>query len=448
MKKLLIAVLSLGPVLSVLSADFHDWAPTPPRGWNSWDCFGCTLTEVQAKAQADAQAALLKGSGYEYFTVDIQWYEPNAKGHMYKEGAPLTMDAYGRLFPAPNRFPSSVDGKGFKPLADYVHAKGLKFGIHYMRGIPRQAVKANTPILGTAYRAQDIALVNHTCCWNPDMYGVDMTKPGAQAYYDSVVAQWAKWGVDLVKVDDISRPYDDVQLREIEALRKAIDKTGRPIVLSLSPGDTPVAKGAHVNRYANMWRISDDFWDRWEPLHGMFGRLHKWEQYRVPGSWPDADMLPFGIVSFNQKCRFTEDEQLACMTLWCVARSPLILGGDMTRLDDFTKNLLTNPEVLAVNSASENNRQLSRVGDHVVWVADLPGSPDKYVALFNADTVKGDVPPESEIAVDLKALGFRGPVKVRNLWERKDEGVVQGRLARTLRAHACAIYRLSPETKH
>lgn len=386
----------------MLAVDFHRWAATPPLGWNSWDYYGTTITESQAKAQADAMARFLKPNGWKVFTVDIQWYEPGAKGHVYKEGAPLAMDGYSRLVPATEKFPSAANGAGFKPLAGYVHAKGLKFGIHIMRGIPRQAVKANAPIFGTTLRAADVANVRSVCSWNPDMYGVDVTKPGGQTYYDSLFAMYASWGVDFVKVDDIARPYDEGQRGEIEAIRRAIDKTGRPIVLSLSPGDTPVERGDHVSRYANQWRISDDFWDRWEPLHGMFGRLEKWTAHRKAGAWPDADMLPFGLVEFGRPTRFTKDEQTLCMSLWSIARSPLILGADMTRLDPFTLGLLTNPEVLAVNQRSANNRQLSRNGELIAWTADVPGSRDRYVALFNAQS--GDVP------YDVSKALFTSPV--------------------------------------
>lgn len=379
----LLALSALIPT-AMNAPDYHQWAKTPPMGWNSWDCFGTTINEAQAKAQADAMASKLRPFGWQYFTVDIQWYEPNAKGHVYQEGAPLAIDEFSRLVPATTKFPSAANGAGFKPLADYVHSKGLKFGIHLMRGIARQAVKANTPIKGTSARAADIALPSHTCPWNPDMYGVDMTKPGAQAYYDSLFEMYASWGVDLVKVDDISRAYDDVQKAEIEAIRKAIDKTGRQIVLSLSPGDTPIERGDHVNEHANMWRISDDFWDRWEPLHGMFGRLDKWTKYRKVGAWPDADMLPFGLVEFGRPTHFTKEEQRLCMTLWCIARSPLILGSDMTRLDPFTLDLLTNKEVLAVSQASTDSRQFSSYNDLIVWTAKVPHSEDLYVALFNA----------------------------------------------------------------
>lgn len=385
--------------------DFHQWASTPPMGWNSWDNFGTTLTEAQARAQADAMAEYLLPAGYKFFTVDIQWYEPNAKGHDYKPGATLQMDACGRLTPAVNKFPSAAGGAGFKPLADYVHERGLKFGIHLMRGIPKQAVRRNTAILGTEVHAADIAKTDSTCPWNPDMYGVDMSKPGAQQYYDSLFQLYASWGVDYVKVDDISRPYDITQKAEIEAIRRAIDKCGRRIVLSLSPGATPLERGPHVRRFANLWRISDDFWDHWPRLYDMFDRLHKWTPFRMEGAWPDADMLPFGRIKFGRPTRFTKSEQRVCMSLWSVARSPLIFGGDMTKLDAFTRDLLTNPEVLAVNQHSTNNRQLSRHGDLIVWAADAPGTGDKYVALFNAS---GDDEPFDLSQAQYRSVVIRG----------------------------------------
>lgn len=364
--------------------DFLTWAPTPPMGWNSWDCFATTVTEAQTEAQADYMAANLKKHGWHYIVVDIQWYEPNASSFTYRQNASLSMDEFGRLLPATNRFPSAMNGIGFKSLGDYVHAKGLKFGIHLMRGIPRQAVRENTLVKGTNFRARDIANTNSICEWNPDMFGVDMTKPGAQAYYDSVFELIASWGVDYVKVDDLSRPYHANE-KEVEAIRKAIDRTGRPMVLSLSPGETALTAAEHVMQHANLWRISDDFWDNWPALHEQFERLRKWNNSRGPGHWPDADMLPLGVLDMGKrKTRFTPDEQYTLMTLWSIVRSPLMLGADMTKLDGFTLSLLTNDEVLAVNQHSSGNRELYHRGDLVAWIADVSESKDKYVALFNA----------------------------------------------------------------
>ena len=427
---------------------YWNFASTPPLGWNSWDIFGTTVTEQQIKEQADAMAKHLLPAGYIYLTVDIQWYEPESKRHYYKPGAPLTMDEYGRLTPGLKKFPSAANGKGFKPLADYVHSKGLKFGIHIMRGIPRQAVEKNLPVYGTNVRAADIALTGSTCPWNPDMYGVDATKEEGRAYYRSIIEMYAGWGVDYIKVDDIARPYDNVQKAEIEAIREAIDHTGRPIVLSLSPGATPVSAGDHVMHHANLWRITDDFWDRWNLLHAMFERLDAWTPYRGPGHFPDADMLPLGVIDFDRPTNFTKAERYTLMSLWAIGRSPLIFRGDMTRLDPFTKELLTNPPMLKVNQESTNNRQISRDNDLIVWAADVPGRTDKYVALFNAQSTEDTVTTVSTdgriVRLDFQDIGINGPALVTDLWTHKDLGVFEKEFNREIPFHGAGLYRISP----
>jgi hypothetical protein len=416
---------------------FPALAARPPMGWNSWDSFATTITEAQVREVAPIMARRLRPHGYRVFTIDIQWYEPGAVGFEYRAGAPLTMDEWGRLLPAPNRFPSAAGGAGFKPIADYLHRLGLDFGVHLMRGVPRQAVERNLPVKNTDVGARDIADVNSICPWNSDMYGVDMSKPGAQAYYDSVFQLFAAWGVDFVKVDDMARPYFP-QEPEIEAVHRAIINSGRPMTLSLSPGETPLAAAAHVCANANMWRISDDFWDSWRLLKPQFERLHNWTPYRREGHWPDADMLPFGMLDLGRRAsRLTREEQITCMTLWCMARSPLIMGGDLRRLDDFTGALITNDEMLAVNQHSLNNRQLMADDDWVVWIADLPGSPDKYVAVFNLKDTSGS------LQIDLKDLGFDAPVQVRDLWARRRRPDAVGRLSVSNAPHASCCYRLS-----
>jgi hypothetical protein len=431
--------------ISILAAQgvtlpFLKWAPTPPMGWNSWDAFATTITEDQAKAEADYMADHLLSHGWQYFVVDIQWYEPNATGFVYREGAKLTMDQYSRLLPAPNRFPSAADGSGFKALADYVHSKGLKFGIHMMRGIPRQAVTENTAILGSSAHAADIADTKSTCSWNGDMYGVDMSKPGAQDYYNSEFQQFADWGVDFVKIDDLSRPY---HLPEIEAIRKAIDKTGRPMVFSTSPGETPLSEAAHVSQHANMWRISDDFWDNWKSLMHQVDLTAKWTDWIGEGHYPDADMLPLGEIRQGKgKTRFTPAEQLTLVTLWSIFRSPLIFGGDMMKMDDATLALITNDEVLAVDQHSSHNRQLFRKNGQMAWVADVPDSSDKYLAVFNlAD--KGQSPDNgAAVPVALSDLGFSGTCHVRDLWQHQDLPPVQDSFAPVLPWHGAGLYRV------
>lgn len=379
------------------SKNYHSWAPTPPMGWNSWDCFGCSVTEDEVKANADYMAKHLKKSGWEYIVVDIQWYEPKSNKdsrdpYSYPRDLDTNIDEYGRVWPAANKHPSSVDGNGFKPLADYVHSLGLKFGVHMMRGIPKVAYERNTPILGTEYTARDIANTRSTCPWNPDMYGVDASKPGAQEYYNSIIDQIAGWGVDYIKIDDLSRPYHQ---GEVELIRNAIDKNGRPIVFSTSPGATPLSAGDHVKDHANLWRISDDFWDNWTALKEQFERLDNWTPYRGDGYYPDADMLPLGNIRArsNGWTRFTEMEQETMMSLWAIARSPLMMGGHMPENDDYTLSLMTNDEMLYVNKYSINGRQLFRENEMVAWCAEDRNSDDIFIALFNAqDSAKYDTP--------------------------------------------------------
>ncbi len=454
------------------------WAQTPPMGWNSWDCYGAGVWQTDVLANADYMAINLKPHGWNLITVDIQWYEPLAHTTEYRKDAILETDTNGRLLPAPNRFPLTAATHSFKPLADYLHARGLKFGLHLMRGIPRQAVdRDNAPILGTGYHAADIADKKHICFWNGDMYGVDMSKPGAQAYYDSVFAQMAAWDLDFVKVDDLAGHE-----AEIEAVRRAIDKCGRPIVFSISPGGSSVAHGEFVSTNANMWRISGDFWDSWGALYSQFSRMNNWTPFRAAGHWPDADMIPFGNVrawTADGWTHFTPDEHYTLMSLWCIGRSPLILGGNLPKNDDFTVSLLTNDEVIAVNQNSINNKQLFNTNHHVGWVADVPGSKDKYVAVFNlspapppgrsrrgnpvemADQSSGASTVTPTNAVDLAAaavaaklpvsipvsladIGITSPVKVRDLWTHKNLGTFTGTFAPVINSHGAGLYRVTP----
>lgn len=414
-------------------------AQTPPMGWNSWDCYGASVREDEVRANADYIAKNLKQYGWEYVVVDIQWYEPNAKSDQYNPHALLVMDDYSRLMPAVNRFPSAAEGQGFKPLGDYIHSLGLKFGIHILRGIPRQAVAQNTKILGTDYTAADIADTSSTCDWNTDMYGVDPSKPGAQEYYNSIFQLYAEWGVDYVKVDDISRPY---RKDEIELIRSAIDNSGRPMVLSLSPGPTPVAEGEHVSKHANLWRMTDDFWDRWDLLYGMFERADAWSDYIGPGHWPDADMLPLGRIGIrsawgDRYTRFSREEQITLMTLWAMMRSPLMFGGDLRYNDEWTTSLLTNEEVLKITNCSHSNRQLYRRDDIAAWTA-LGEEGEIYLAHFNLTDQAAD------ISTDLSQLDLAGTYVVRDLWAREDlKTAATEVVTRNVPAHGAVLMRLT-----
>ena len=382
---------------------------TPPKGWNSWDVYGASVTESEVRENAAYMAENLLSHGWEYVVVDIQWYEPTADSSHYHAFAELKMDEYGRLLPAENRFPSAVNGVGFKNLSDYVHSLGLKFGIHIMRGIPRQAVHLNVPIAGTNSRARDIAHANSICPWNTDMYGIDMAKEGAQAYYDSIFKLYAEWGVDFIKVDDIadSKLYS-THLEEIKAIRKAIDKTGRDMVLSLSPGPAPLKYGTFFQEYANMWRLTDDFWDNWEQLKDMFTRCAQWSPFVGPGSWPDCDMLPLGHIGIrsvdgggaDRLTRFTKAEQRTMMTLWSIFRSPLMLGCELTDLDDWTLHLLREPTLEIMHQEGRNARQIHNEDDWVVWQTEANATV--YYVIFNLSDTERVTPTEIVALAKLK----------------------------------------------
>ena len=361
-------------------------AQTPPMGWNSWDCYGAAVTEDIVRANAEYMASFLKPYGWEYVVVDIQWARASARDHAYEAFADLTMDEYGRLTPALNRFPSAKDGAGFRPLADYVHSLGLKFGIHIMRGLPRMAAHRRLPIADSEYSCSAAADPHSICMWNPDMYGLKCETPDAKAYYDSIFRLYASWGVDFVKCDDIAREYPHCR-REIELISEACRNCGREMVLSLSPGPAPLEEAEHLKTYANMWRITDDFWDDWKLLKGMFERAEKWCVHSAPGHWPDADMLPVGALRQCENpedwTRFTHAEQRTMMTLWCMMRSPLMIGGEMTKNDDFTLSLLTNASVLEILKEGWCAHPLRTLPDESVWISPRKDGKGVWVALFN-----------------------------------------------------------------
>lgn len=424
-----------------------DFIKKPPMGWNSWDCYGAGVTEDELLGNAEFMRDRLKQYGYQYVVCDIQWYEPAAKGNVYNNFADLCMDEYSRLIPAVNRFPSSANGAGFKPIADKIHSMGLKFGIHIMRGIPRQAVHRNTRIYGTTARARDIASQFSLCPWNTDMYGVDTEKRGAEEYYDSLFKLYASWGVDFVKVDDIANtefspqnPYSAE--KEIEMIRAAIDRSGRDMVLSLSPGPAPLNKAEHLSKNANMWRISGDFWDRWDKLLNMFSLCEKWYPYVKDGSFPDCDILPLGKLcvdgsymgDMGRDSGFTKEEQKTMMTLWAVFRSPLFFGGELRLTDNYTLSLVTNPEVINVNQNSEKPLFVYNKGGIAVWQTKIENCT--AVAVFNLSD------EEKHYKLSFSDLGIENVRAVRDLWARKDIPKCENDVTVSLKPHSSAFFEI------
>lgn len=370
-------------------------APTPPMGWNSWDCFGLDVTEQEVKNNADFMAKHLKKYGWEYIVVDLGWYAPNVTTKNYKQkNIPLITDEFGRLIPVEDRFPSSANGKGFKPLADYIHSLGLKFGIHIMRGMPWIAAENKQPIKGTNVTCDTVAEENDQCLWYGSMYGIDCTKEGAQAYYDSLIELYTSWDVDFIKADDMGTWDGDglnspLRTDELEALAASIEKFGNKIVLSVSPGAAYIGNAYHLSRHAHMWRISCDFWDNWEALKRQFPRCAAWSKRKIPGHWPDADMLPLGKIGIRgevgeaRNTNFTKDEQITLMTLWCIFRSPLMFGGDLPQTDEFTMNLITNKNAIEVNQHSKDNKEIFKSENIIIWKAMHKDNTKEYIAIFN-----------------------------------------------------------------
>ncbi|MCR4762938.1 MAG: glycoside hydrolase family 27 protein [Lachnospiraceae bacterium] len=411
-----------------------------PMGWNSWDCYGPSVDEKTVRANAEVMADKLKSCGWEYVVVDIQWYQPSASSHDYDPFADLVMDEYGRLLPAENRFPSAAGGKGFAPLAEYVHSLGLKFGIHIMRGIPRQAVHRNTPVLGSDRTARQVAKTNSICAWNTDMYGVDPKKEGARAYYESIFRLYAEWGIDFIKCDDICRelPHEE---EELLLLSDCVKNCGREMVLSLSPGPALLEKAQLYKQCANMWRITDDFWDRWDLLYAMFERCEKWSVHTGEGNYPDADMLPVGAILQNadpeNRTRFTRDEQETMMMLWSIFRSPLMIGGDLTKLDDFTEKLLTNRQILAMHEDARHAHQVWRREingrETVLWTA-LSARGGQYAAVFNLSD------EESAVEIPISDLEpAKAPENLLDLWSGESRPQVEV-ISAKLPAHGAAAF--------
>lgn len=409
-------------------------------GWNSYDYYDTAVSEAEVKANADFMAEHLKQFGWEYVIVDIQWYAKDAGAmrsqYQYIPFGDVEMDEFGRLQPDPVRFPSSAGKKGFAPLAAYIHGLGLKFGIHIMRGIPREAAHRHLPVKGCGVHANEIADPSSICGWNPDMYGVRKNTAGAQEYYDSIVGMYAKWGVDFIKCDDICNTnlYRENQYsaaHEVEMLCSAIEKTGRDIVLSLSPGPALIDRAWHYEKYANMWRITDDFWDEWDLLLRMFDRCELWQNHVAEGSYPDCDMLPLGMVGrgfgSERKTRFTKEEQKTMMTLWCMFGSPLMIGAELTKLDAWTMSLLTKEGLLKLVSNDYIGKQVQRNEDCAFWSCYNKETKEKYVAYFNLREEEREIELDWNQIRQFKEVDFQ---KVEEFWDHENF-TVKGSVIRT-----------------
>jgi alpha-galactosidase len=416
-------------------------AATPPMGWNSWDSYGAGVSEEEILTNGKVLAGDLLPHGWDTLIIGAQWYAPEADGLVCRPFVPLESDAFSRLVPARNRFPSADENQGFAPLAAQIHGLGLKFGLHIMRGVPRQAVHAGTPILGASATARDIAQTNSICPWNTDMYGVDATRPGAQEYYNSLFELYASWGVDFVRADDTLMPY---HRGEINLMRNALNSCGREMVLSLSCGPAPVEEAKHLASRAHTWRTTAGIRDRWGDLRNAFDICAEWAPYAGPGHWPDADVLPLGHSTLrasrdgapDRHTRLTSAQQTTLMTLWCIARSPLMLGADLAQLDTETRSLLTNPEVIAVLRGGRGGREVYREHDVILWSSSLPDGT--ALAVFNLRD------EDRAVQTDLRLTGLTGEAQLRDLWRRSEIGSASGTTNLHVPGHGARLLHLRP----
>ena len=438
-------------------------APTPPMGWNSFDAYDCRINEKEFKQIVDYMAENLLEYGWEYAVIDYawfndnpgQWNNPNRRyGHpdikLGKGGVPvdtLCMDEYSRLWPSVKRFPSAANGVGFKAIADYVHNKGMKFGIHIMRGIPREAYYNKTAIKGIeGVTAYDLAEPSDTCNWQNNLFGVNGAMKGAQEYYNSIFELYAEWGVDFIKADDMM--YPPYHKEEIEMMHKAIKNSGRPMVLSLSCGEAPLSRAAHLKENATMWRISADLWDEWKDLHHAFDLAEEWSSHIGPDNWPDSDMIPIGKLALDNRpvgkermSYLTEAECRTMMSLWSIVRSPLMIGADLLSTpESIIKTYFQNKELININQNSTDNRQVyKRNGEYAVWVAAEKGTDSRYIAIFNLND------KERTINFNMEHDQLREVYNAVNVWTGKNEGEVSGFIKTKLAAHDCLVYKLTPK---
>lgn len=429
-----------------------DLAIKPPMGWNSFDSYGVALHEAAAMKNLEAMATKLKPFGYKYFVIDAGWFgefklQPGTIYPDERHASVLNVNEFGLLQPSKTYFPN-----GLKPIIERCHAVGLKFGIHIMRGIPRQSVELNVPIEGTNYRARDIVNKKDTCVWCLQNYGVDMSKPGAQEFYDNWIKQLADWGVDFLKVDDVV-PYP----AEVSAICKAVRKTGRDIVISLSPGNKVEEEALPFFKQANMLRVTRDIWDDQHDIDSCFDAWKRWHGKEDRNFHIDMDMIPFGELQimnplpvglkgdeskneiierkkkgelsnvellagkgWNRRSELTKDQMYTFITLRALAASPLMVGGDLTTMDEFSMSLLTNKEMIACNQNAVMGKLVAENDKIEVWKTPEKNTENGWIGIFNRNQFS-----EKVFEISTNALGLKqSDYQMYDIWN--DKNIVDG----------------------
>jgi alpha-galactosidase len=409
----------------------------PYLGWSSFSeqtINGGFLTQANIQTQSDAlKASGLQQHGFQYINIDSGW-----------QGS---FDSNGRPIPNSSTFPD------MKALVDHIHANGQKAGIYWIPGIEQPAVDGNYPILGTPYTTQQIVAIplaqGNTFAGplpNPYHDKIDFTKPGAQAYINSIVDLFASWGIDFIKLDAVA-PGSDVDSTsiddrpDVQAWSQAITQSGRPIWLTIS-WDLDQDYLSTWQQFSNARRIDQDV-----ECEGDCATLTDWprivlREYEVVGwehnagpalGWNDLDTLDVGMGTEDG---LSDEEKQTAVTIWAMANSPLYLGGDLTQLDDFAKSAFTNDELLAVDQAGHSATQV-RGGAQPVWMADA-GDGSVYVALYNLNGLTSD------ITVRWSDLGFISAANVRDIWNRLDLGASPTAFKTTLLGHGSRLLKVRP----
>ncbi len=362
-------------------------APTPPMGWNSWNKFGCNVNEATVRAMADAIASNgMKQAGYTYVVIDDCWHGPR--------------DANGFITANAEKFPS-----GLKALADYVHAKGLKFGIYSDAGAK-------------------------TCGG----------KPGSQGHEYQDALTYARWGVDYLKYDWCSTGVRNAE--EAYALMSdAIKASGRPMVLAMCEwgNNRPWEWGAKIG---NLWRTTADIRDAWAGREkwsiGMTDIVDLNERlypYAGPGHWNDPDMLEVGNGGM------TPTEYRSHFSLWAMMAAPLIAGNDIANMDADTRAILLNPEVIAVDQdpLGQQGRRIRDDGDLEVWARPLHDG-SRAVILFN----RSNAPASISVTWPELGMTMRVKAEVRDLWAHRNLGRKAGRFTTTVAPHGVVMVKVTP----
>ncbi len=422
------------------SAENNGLERTPLLGWSSWSFLREDPTAAKLEAQARAmQDSGLQKIGYTYINLDDFWYQcPGPQGP--------NVDSYGRWVTDPSRFPPQGDTNGIKVVADYIHSLGMKFGIYVTPGISSQAVSKNTSIEGTQYTAAQIAVPsvgenNYNC---KGMLGIDYSKPGAQEFINSWVEMLAGWDIDYIKIDGMKNS----NAPDVEAWSDAIRKIGRPIVLDVTQGSFTQALTPTLMKYADQWEFAPDVecykcekggssypLTSWKDIAKRFNFVADWQPYSGSGRFNDYDSIEIGNGSNDG---LTPNERQTQMSLWVLGSAPLILGVDLTNLDQLDlEKYLRNTAVLAVDQDSIAAKRVVNSGDQQVFVK-METSGDAIVGLFNTGG------KDEKVSIQASALGLsennRG-YSTQNLWTgemKKTGSTIDGMVP----SHGVVLYRV------